>query len=30
MPSQKVLEAKKQVVADLTDRIKNSVAGNTV
>ena len=27
MPSQKVLEAKKQVVADLTDRIKNSVAG---
>lgn len=27
MPSQKALEEKKQIVADLADRIKNSVAG---
>ena len=27
MPSANVLESKKQIVADLTDRIKNSVAG---
>lgn len=27
MPSQKVLEEKKQIVADLSERIKNSVAG---
>ena len=27
MPSAKVLEAKKQVVADLTERLNNSIAG---
>ena len=27
MPSAKVLEAKKQVVAELTERLNNSIAG---
>ena len=27
MPSEKVLEQKKQIVADLTEQLKNSVAG---
>ena len=30
MPSQKVLEQKKQIVADLSERLKNSVAGVVV
>ena len=30
MPSEKVLEQKKQIVADLTEQLKNSVAGVVV